>query len=134
MQNLIAIRPHHFLCLPGYKGYGYSKAHATSWDRMTNILCNKDDVNVKIVSSCDTLCKTCPTQTSPNVQCNEYAVSLLDKCVKNLLDLKDGEIYSYKEQQEKLKKILDKNKHAEICEKCAWWIKGLCQNTFSKQL
>ena len=30
--NTIALRPHHFLCLPGYKGYNYNQAQVNSWD------------------------------------------------------------------------------------------------------
>ena len=30
--DTIALRPHHFLCLPGYKGYNYNQSAKTSWD------------------------------------------------------------------------------------------------------
>ena len=55
--NTIALRPHHFLCLPGYKGYNYNQAQVNSWDIISKQLKDNPDTDILIKSGKDDLNK-----------------------------------------------------------------------------
>ena len=126
------MRPHHLLCLPGYKGISYSKEHANNWDRISKLILQYPEIRIKIISGQDTLCKKCPNSAEKNVSCNEKWIKLLDEKVKSLVGLVDNKIYTYKELSSKVKDILNPTKHKSLCGDCQWRIYGLCKDTFSK--
>lgn len=132
MKNHITLRPHHFLCLPGYKGLAYNKAHASSWDALSKALKEYPNMKVKIVEGKDTLCKKCPNNGENGVSCNENFLKLLDIKVKTLAKLENNFIYKYDEVLDKIKKILNPKKHLELCGDCHWRDYGLCKDTFKK--
>ena len=53
--DTIALRPHHFLCLPGYKGYNYNQSAKTSWDIISKQLRENPDTDILIKSGKDDL-------------------------------------------------------------------------------
>lgn len=125
-------RPHHWLCLPGYKGYSYDKTHKTNWDYLSQMLLLNPYTKVKIVTEEDNLCIGCPNSKIEKGKCMEVYVKALDKTVINILELIEGGIYIYGEQLGKLRKILTPEKHAQICGDCEWRQLGLCKDTFER--
>ena len=105
MKNYIEMRPHHLLCLPGYKGYGYDKKHSNSWDRVSKSLKEYPDMRVKIVSGKDTLCTTCPNDGSKGSTCNGKRLKILDDQVKNLINMKDNVIYRFNDLMAKVERL-----------------------------
>ncbi len=132
MKNYIEMRPHHLLCLPGYKGFGYDKKHANSWDRVSESLKEYPDMRVKIVEGKDTLCTTCPNDGSKGSKCNERILKILDNKVKEMLQLKENTIYKFNELMENLRNVMNPQKHKELCGACQWRAQGLCGDTFKK--
>lgn len=128
----ILIRPHHFLCLPGYVGKGYDEAHTNSWDRISQLVEKQPDLKVIIVEGRDTLCFNCPNNGQGSLICNEDFVSALDKKVKELLELKTHQIYNYRELLKKLRGLINPQKHKELCGRCFWRGQGLCKDTFER--
>ena len=133
VKNYIEMRPHHLLCLPGYKGYGYDKKHSNSWDRVSASLKQYPDMRVKIVSGRDTLCTTCPNDGSKGTNCNAKRLTALDEQVKNLINIKDNVVYRFNELMDNVKEVMTPEKHKELCGSCQWRSKGLCNDTFQKQ-
>lgn len=132
MNDLIELRPHHFMCIPGYKGYNYDEASKNSWDKLTEQLKANPDTKVKIVDGADTLCLKCPNNPSLSQTCNESYVKKLDIAVKKILGLKTGDIYLYSDLNKKIKDLLNPEKHAKICGDCDWRAFGVCTDTFAK--
>lgn len=131
----ILMRPHHLLCLPGYVGFGYSKEHANSWDMISHLVASNSKIKIKVVEGRDTLCFKCPSNEESNTNCNEAFIKNLDEKVKNLLNIENNQFYIYSELAEKLKKILNPQKHEELCGDCGWRTKfGLCIDTFKKNI
>ena len=129
----IALRPHHFLCLPGYKGYNYNKEQVSSWDTISKQLNENPDTDILILGSKDDLCKKCPNDgVQSKATCLEKNVSALDKKVQDLLGLVTGQVYKYSNILKKLHEVMTPEKHAELCSGCAWWKKGLCHDTFAQ--
>lgn len=131
----IEIRPHHFLCLPGYEGISYDLSHKNHWDKFSEIFNQRPNTPVKIVEGKDDLCLNCPNNgKNKYVKCNEKALEILDKRLQNILNLKINKIYSYKQILNKLKEILDPQKHKELCGDCYSRTLGLCKDTFKKNV
>src|SRR5574344_775927 len=123
-KQIIALRPHHLLCLPGYKGHNYSVESKNNWDYVSKIIKNNPDMKVIISEGADTLCAKCPCRKqNTNSTCNERNVAFIDKKVKDLLNLKNGITYVYSELNFKLRNLLNEKKHSEICGDCMWRIK-----------
>ena len=132
----IILRPHHFLCLKGYKGYNYSTSQAGVWDNIAKILKENPDTTIIIGCGKDSLCKTCPASKNTDTGffiCLEKNIKELDKKVKNILGFKTGQRVKYSEITKKLKRVFTREKHEQLCSKCFWWQKGLCRESFSKK-
>lgn len=127
----ISLRPHHFLCLQGYKGLNYSKTTALSWSRIAKTLNDAPDTDILIIKGKDDLCAKCPAIINKNkARCVEKSVNKLDKKVQKILGIITGQVYKYNEITEKMQNIMTKEKHEELCKDCAWWKKGLCKENF----
>ena len=89
-------------------------------------------MKVKIVKGKDTLCKKCPNNGGNGTVCNETFLKILDEKVKNLVKLENNITYQFDEILAKIKKILNSQKHRELCGECHWRDYGLCKDTFKK--
>lgn len=129
----ITLRPHHFLCLQGYKGLNYSKTQANSWSKISQKLEQNPDTDILISGGSDDLCKKCPAiLKKEKSRCIEQSVNKLDFKVAKILNIKKGEVYKYSKILNKLKNNFTKDMHEQLCSDCAWWIKGLCRDSFKK--
>ena len=132
--EIINIRPHHFLCIPGYQGKGYDGVHKTSWDTITYKLNENPDTFIRVVEGQDDLCKNCPNAKGENgIRCNMSFLEKLDNKVREMLNLKTGAVMTWREIMEKVFSVMTKEKHKETCGNCEWRRKGLCNDTFEKQ-
>jgi len=126
----IGLRPHHFLCLPGYKGYNYNQTQKTSWDNISKYLNEHPDTDILILSGKDDLCKKCPNDGTGTAICKDDNVNKLDEKVKNLIGIETGKTYKYSDILNKVKSTITEDIHKNLCKTCAWWQKGLCRDTF----
>ncbi len=131
----IPIRPHHFLCLQGYRGQNYSRQQSVFWIAMSAHLKQNPEADMLIVTGKDELCKLCPAALlNKNSYCKEKEVNILDKKIQEILGIVSGHVYKYSEIIDNLNKKMTPEIHKNLCEMCAWWKKGLCRTTFDKNL
>ncbi len=133
---LIKLRPHHFLCLQGYKGYNYNSSQVGVWDRVASVLKDKPSTVILVKKGKDSLCLTCPmSNKSQNglFSCIEKNISELDKKVKSILGLKFGDKKRYSTVVKIMHEKINPKTHEELCSRCYWWQKGLCQDSFTKK-
>ena len=126
-MEYINLRPHHLLCIPGYKGHGYSKEFEANMEKVVNSL--NQGTKVKITVGNDDICRSCLNPSS-NI-CHSNFVNKLDSSVMNLLGLSEGDMVDYKETIQGLRAKIDADYHRQICSECIWMKKGLCTDTFS---
>lgn len=129
----IGLRPHHFLCLPGYKGNNYNQNQVSSWNKISKQLRDNPDTDILIISGKDELCSKCPNTESKNSSCREKAVSELDNKVKFLTGIETGKTYKFSEIMRRMKWVMTPEIHKELCSECAWWKNGMCHDTFSNE-
>ena len=88
---MIILRPHHLLCIKGYKGYNYNAAQVGVWDRVTKFLKDNPDTDVFIYQGKDALCSNCPAGLKSDSGlkiCIEENIKELDmKCLKKICEL-----------------------------------------------
>ncbi|MGN0014443.1 MAG: DUF1284 domain-containing protein [Candidatus Gastranaerophilaceae bacterium] len=134
MTEILNLRAHHLLCLPGYEGKGYDGAHKTSWDTVSEQLKEHPDTFVRIIDGKDDLCKNCPNAKGVNgIKCNAGFLSKLDEKVKDMLFLKTGLVLTWNQLMERVYAIMNKDNHKEVCGNCEWRRAGLCEDTFSQE-
>ncbi|MCR5261299.1 MAG: DUF1284 domain-containing protein [Candidatus Gastranaerophilales bacterium] len=134
MSEVLNIRAHHFLCLPGYQGNGYDGAHKTSWDTVSQQLKEHPDTFVRIVDGQDDLCKNCPNAQGKNgIKCNMGFLAQLDEKVKDMFGFKTGMVMTWEAIMEKVRSVMNKDNHKELCGNCEWRRAGLCEDTFEKK-
>lgn len=134
MTEVLNIRAHHFLCLPGYEGKGYDGAHKTSWDTISEQLKEHPDTFVRVVDGQDDLCKNCPNAKGINgVKCNMGFLAKLDDKVKDMLSLSTGMVMSWQDIMSRVFSIMNKENHKELCGNCEWRRIGLCEDTFESK-
>lgn len=126
----ISLRPHHFLCLQGYKGRNYSRSQINSWNYISQILKANPQTDILVVDGADDLCAKCPALVGKKSRCIEKNVKNLDEQIKNLLGLTIGKIYKYDEVVKNLYKKMTEEMHTKLCSGCMWWKMGLCRDTF----
>ena len=116
MTEILNLRAHHLLCLPGYEGKGYDGAHKTSWDTVSEQLKEHPDTFVRIIDGKDDLCKNCPNAKGVNgIKCNAGFLSKLDEKVKDMLFLKTGLVLTWNQLMERVYAIMNKDNHKEVC-------------------
>ena len=129
----IALRPHHFLCLKGYKGQNYNKLQIINWNNISQMLERNPQTDIMIIEGKDELCRECSCEISKGFSyCKDKFVEQIDKQVAQILDIKPNETYKYSEIQKRLEEKINPQIHKQICELCSWWKKGLCRDSFSK--
>lgn len=99
MSDKIKIRYHHLMCIPRYKGDGYSKEFC---DNLAKVKASINADNYTLVDCCDDICLFCPNNKN-GVCADEKKVSRYDALVKE--KLAEG------------KEILTE----EICSDCCWF-------------
>ena len=95
----IKIRYHHLMCIPRYKGNGYSEKFCENLERVKHNLKNN---NYVLVDDCDDICSCCPNNIDGKCT-DENKVKKYDKLVKEKLI--------------KGEKLEPKN----ICDDCCWF-------------
>lgn len=130
---VIGLRPHHFLCLQGYKGYNYNQTQKTSWDKISTYLNEHPDTDIVILKGKDDLCQKCPNDGTGTSSCKEENVNTLDEAVKNLIGIETGKTYKYSDILNKVKQVITEDIHKNLCQTCAWWQKGMCRDTFKEK-
>lgn len=129
----ILLRPHHLICLQGYKGLNYSKSQVSSWKEISKHLSTNQDTDILIISGSDDLCRKCPALISTKQsQCIENSVNKLDKKIAEIIGLVQGQTYKYSDILKKVQDNFTKAQHEQLCSGCAWWKKGLCRDSFKK--
>lgn len=102
---MMIIRYHHLMCIPRYKGEGYSSEFCENLERVKASL---KDNNYILIDSCDDICRFCPNNI--NGRCaDDEKVKKYDLLVKEKLSKNEA--------------LFPK----DICSDCCWF--DICKNS-----
>lgn len=110
------LRAHHGMCLPFFRGKGYSGDFVENMARMKAIL--EENPNILLLDSGDDICAACPNRLTES--CTEKA-SRYDREVLERCNLTVGMEMSYRDFSRLVAKtILRPGLRAEVCGDCQW--------------
>lgn len=128
---MIRIRPHHLLCMKGFRGKGYSGEFIQNMYRVIADIRGNNDIEIELRLGLDAICKCCPN-VEESTKCKAHdKVNHLDSRILEVLNILEG-TYKYREIDDTLRKVLTLRKFKEICEKCSWYSLGYCEEGIFK--
>lgn len=129
-KKILKIRAHHFLCMQGFQGYGYSDDFVKNMTRIIKYIRENSDCKINLINSCDDICSACSNNMEQH--CSNKEVDNMDNVVLSKLKLRKGDIISAEEAFElvnrKLKTIEDVENICGNCrwiEKCLWHLRHI---------
>ena len=115
-MRVYRLRAHHGMCLPFFRGAGYSGAFVENMTRMKGIL--EENPTICLMDSTDDICAACPNRLTE--VCGEKA-SRYDREVLRRCGLTVGETLPYEEFSRKvIETILRPGVRGSICGDCQW--------------
>lgn len=126
---MLKIRAHHLLCTENFVGEGYSDDFSKNMAKVIGQL--KENSKVKLLADLDDICGPCPENLGTRCE-NDDLVKSYDKKVLEVLNLSEGEIYSWADIRKLACDIIfAKNRREEICGECQW--NELCKEVEAKR-
>ena len=122
--SVIPLRPHHLLCLHGFRGLGYSDAFVANMRQVKERL-EADSTIVEVRPAPDAICTACPhLHTRP--QCTRDGGSDRDRAVAAALGIVPGTVQSWQYWVALVARRMSPALMAEICGDCSWFPLGYC--------
>ncbi|AJA48993.1 hypothetical protein CPAST_c29270 [Clostridium pasteurianum DSM 525 = ATCC 6013] len=123
-KRILNIRAHHFLCMQGFQGYGYSSKFVIHMSEIVNYIRENLDCKIRLINSCDDICSAC-FKNRYN-QCIDKEVYNMDNIVLTKLELGNGDIIRAKEGFDIVNDRLNTEEDVkDICRDCRWTEKCL---------
>ena len=115
------IRAHHLVCIPRFKGGGYSKKFRENLFSIQKRIRKNPDIEIKITRSCDEICHTCPFKKGNKClkkKSSNYWIRVQDNKIIKKLNIKENKKWRARDVfNQSIKKI--KNKELKkICGEC----------------
>lgn len=76
------LRYHHLMCIPRFRGEGYSKEFC---DNLKSIKSAFDSGDIEFVCGCDEVCRCCPNNIE-GICCDDEKTDRYDRLVKECID------------------------------------------------
>lgn len=122
------IRPHHFLCLLGFAGKGYSKDFIRNMQRIVSIIHARPEYQLKIASEIDSICMHCPNRVKDRCIAEEK-VNELDCLHSDALGFTHLQMTSWREAKQAILANVSLAVFHKICAKCEWRHLGMCESS-----
>lgn len=129
---MLVLRPHHILCIQGYRGKGYNDEFVSNMDEIVYLLKNNPNHKVKLISKTDTICKHCPSNIGEGLCKFQSKVAALDEKTLQNLSLEEDTEYVYDDILNYIKENLTIEKFESICKECEWYKFGYCFDALFK--
>lgn len=117
------------MCTENFVGEGYSDDFSKNMAKVIGQL--KENPKVKLLADLDDICGPCPENLGTKCESDDLVKSY-DKKVLEVLNLSEGEIYSWADIRKLACDIIFvKNRREEICGECQW--NELCKEVEAKR-
>lgn len=122
----IRIRPHHLLCIHGFRGQGYSPTFIANMARLKEMLIEAPDTSVRVVNGADDICGFCPHADGDICMRPGQRVNDIDRRAQEKLELDDGAVGAWSDFVDCVREKLPPDSLEEICHGCSWIDLGFC--------
>lgn len=119
---MLTLRGHHLLCLPRFRGSGYSQAFTDNMWRIINTLKKEPQQVVRLTDTADDICASCPhrTDSACALEDEEKRVHKRDLQVLTLLGLESGACVPYVMVHKQLHTMMNRPLFKKTCHGCRW--------------
>ena len=125
-QNLVKLRPHHFMCVHGFQGKGYSLAFVRNFWQVVERLKNEETIVEAVAGTKEDICAPCPN--NQGTSCVEEAkIKKLDDAYAATLELKTGARLVWKDVKKLIVEKVTDEAFEKNCEPCGWKRLGYCK-------
>lgn len=128
VETDVRLRPHHLLCIQGFRGQGYSPNFVANMARIIDRLTTRPDITVRIVSGADDVCEACPHLDAGNCGCPDQNVDELDLKVLSKLGFSTGDICPWNSIVDVVHQKIDRDQLNFLCPDCRWNDFDFCAN------
>lgn len=121
------LRVHHLLCIPLFRGAGYSGEFAENMTAKIRELKANPFEKVRLVCSPDMICEKCPNR-NPDNTCGSDGnhVAVKDRELLPLFGLEEGESYPVEFLFRRARERLTQEEFDASCQNCEWYREGYC--------
>ena len=134
MEEVIKFRPHHFMCTLGFRGKGYSADFVRNYRKLVQTIARDEDILIEVVQYTDDVCSACPNKIDYIACKTQSKISKLDAAHIAVLQLIPGEVMSWKQAKDRIKKHMNVEKFLLSCKGCSWQKYGVCQGSLEHLL
>jgi len=124
---MIEVRPHHLLCLLGWRGHGYDKAFSDNFNRLADEL--KTAGVIRIIDGRDDICAACPKLE--NSDCRDGSPGDIDSRLLERLKISVDRVYEIAWLNSRIKKMVRSEDLNDICSGCSWLERGWCASALN---
>ena len=121
------LRVHHLLCIPLFRGAGYSDGFSQNMTEKIAWLKAHPEEEVQLVCEPDMICRHCPN-CNPDQTCGSDGnhVAIKDRKLLPVLDLKEGENYPVHSLFKRAEEKMSQESFDASCGRCEWYREGYC--------
>ena len=127
----IQLRPHHFLCILGFRGKGYSPAFVEQFWKIVRSLTNDRQIEIEVVDQTDTICQPCPHRRESLCE-KEASIRTLDRAHQHALEWEEKERITWEGALARIQDKLTLSSFHQICQNCSWKELGYCEAALKK--
>lgn len=126
-KNLKELRVHHLLCIPLFRGAGYSGAFSENMTKKIRELKASPKEEVHLVCRADMICEKCPNRNEDGTcGSDKNHVAVKDRELLGVFGLEEGGMYPAEELFQIARRRLTKVEFDRSCKNCEWYQKGYC--------
>lgn len=122
----VRLRPHHLLCIQGFRGQGYSPTFIANLARLKDMLNELPETMIEIADGADDICSFCPHLDRDVCMRPGQRVNELDGRVLERLGIMAGDTGSWADLTTSVRDKIDGDSLKELCHGCSWLDLGFC--------
>lgn len=131
-RGVVYLRGHHLICIPGFRGLGYSDSFIANLSDLKEGLEKKPETWIEVVEGPDDICQACPHLDSCGCRKDgprsEEEIRLRDREVLKRLGLEPGIKQSWSSIMDRVASSFSPAVLEKLCFGCPWFSLGYCQD------
>ena len=120
------------MCTLGFRGKGYSLGFVRNYKKIVQQLTDNEETEIEVVQFMDNICSACPNKIDEIVCKTQEKISKLDNAHAAALCIKVGDIFTWKQAKEQIKKHMSVEKFHIACQGCSWKEYGVSQQSLEE--